>query len=95
MRMRSLFALGALAGIVSFSAWAADAPKRMMVIQDPAFVRRNVRPEPKAAGIPIYDERNCMGAVVNGVCHGTVIQEERPVRCHGKMIEGECTGLVF
>ena len=41
--------------------------------------------------------QGCFGAVVNGVCNGTVIDTEpaRP-RCHGTLLpDGTCTGPVF
>jgi hypothetical protein len=48
------------------------------------------------AGIPVYAPRECIGAVVNGVCHGSVIDTMpmRP-RCYGTMIGGRCTGPMF
>jgi hypothetical protein len=45
------------------------------------------------SGTPVYAPGECIGAVVNGVCHGSVIDTmpNRP-RCHGTMINGQCTG---
>jgi hypothetical protein len=44
----------------------------------------------------VYRASECIGAVVNGTCHGAVIdtQRMRP-RCHGTMIGGSCTGPQF
>ncbi|WP_330114364.1 hypothetical protein SA496_20175 [Pseudomonas sp. JS3066] len=45
-------------------------------------------------GQPIYDASQCIGAVVNGVCHGSTMGQ--PVaRCYGTMINGQCTGPQF
>ena len=95
MRIRACLAIGVLASLGVCPAWALDPQEQPMVVQDPAFVQRNVRHEPEGPGIPVYDARNCVGPVVDGVCHGTVLQEGHPLRCHGKMIEGECTGPIF
>jgi hypothetical protein len=44
----------------------------------------------------LYHASECIGAVVNGVCHGSVIDADpaRPV-CHGTWIGGQCTGPKF
>jgi len=49
-----------------------------------------------AFGQPVYDANECIGAVVNGVCHGSVIDTNpaRP-RCYGTMLNGQCTGPMF
>lgn len=47
-------------------------------------------------GIPMYDASECTGAVVAGICHGSIIPNTavHPV-CHGTVINGECTGPFF
>ena len=44
----------------------------------------------------VYRASECIGAVVNGVCHGSVI-DTQPMRqrCYGTMIGGHCTGPQF
>ena len=44
----------------------------------------------------VYQASECIGAVVNNVCHGSVI-DTQPMRqrCHGQMIGGRCTGPQF
>jgi hypothetical protein len=44
----------------------------------------------------VYRADDCIGAVVNGVCHGSVIDTD-PARekCHGAWINGQCTGPQF
>ncbi len=63
---------------------------------DPA-VSLNPPARGPGSGTPIYNASECIGAVVNGVCNGTVIDTEpmRP-RCHGTLLpDGSCTGPVF
>jgi hypothetical protein len=48
------------------------------------------------SGTPVYKESDCIGAVVNGVCHGTIQSTDpMPQRCYGQMINGKCTGPQF
>jgi hypothetical protein len=45
-------------------------------------------------GQPVYDASQCIGPVVNGVCHGSTLGQ--PVaRCYGTMLNGQCTGPQF
>lgn len=48
------------------------------------------------AGTPVYSAGECIGPVVAGVCHGSVIDTNpaRP-RCYGTMLNGQCTGPMF
>jgi hypothetical protein len=48
------------------------------------------------SGIPVYCARECIGAVIGGVCNGSVIDTNpgRP-RCYGTMLNGQCTGPMF
>lgn len=48
------------------------------------------------AGDVVYHESECVGAVVNGICHGSVMPEPRyHERCYGPMLAGECVGAQF
>jgi hypothetical protein len=54
------------------------------------------------SGQHAISESECIGAVVNGVCHGTPtpeaqikIQTGQAPRCYGTMIGGRCTGPMF
>lgn len=44
----------------------------------------------------VYGADECVGAVVNGQCHGTIIEARayHPT-CHGQMLNGQCTGPMF
>ncbi len=47
-------------------------------------------------GTPVYREDQCIGAVVNGVCHGTILAPGyNAPRCYGQMLFGKCTGPMF
>jgi hypothetical protein len=48
------------------------------------------------AGQTVYRADECVGAVVNSVCHGTIIPKSAThPTCHGEMIGGKCTGPLF
>ncbi len=49
-----------------------------------------------AHGQKVYRADECVGAVVNGQCHGSIIPKStnRPT-CYGDMINGQCTGPMF
>jgi hypothetical protein len=59
-------------------------------------------PGSSSSGIAVLGAGQCIGAVVNGVCHGTPSPEAQigmrtgtvPV-CHGQMLNGQCTGPMF
>lgn len=50
----------------------------------------------QSSGQKVYRADECVGAVVNGVCHGSIIPKGgyRPT-CHGQMLNGQCTGPMF
>ena len=43
---------------------------------------------------PFYSADECYGAVVNGVCNGSIKPGARPKKCYGTIINGECKGTV-
>jgi len=47
-------------------------------------------------GTTVYRASECIGAIVNGECHGSILPQTatHPV-CHGQMINGMCTGPMF
>lgn len=47
-------------------------------------------------GGKVYSPSECVGAVVNNTCHGSIIANPgyHPT-CHGEMINGMCTGPMF
>lgn len=48
-------------------------------------------------GQTVYSPRECIGAVVMGECHGSVLPDySRPhPTCYGQMLNGSCTGPMF
>ncbi len=48
------------------------------------------------AGTPMYPASDCIGAVVNGVCHGSILHPgAAPKRCYGSVLNGQCIGPEF
>ena len=44
----------------------------------------------------VYSADECVGALVNGVCHGTIIPNAGYHKtCYGEMLFGRCTGPMF
>ncbi len=44
----------------------------------------------------VVRERDCIGPVISGACHGAVLPPEpRPERCAGVLIGGVCTGTTL
>ena len=49
-----------------------------------------------SAGQTVYSSRECIGAVVMGVCHGAILpQSANHPTCYGQMLNGICTGPMF
>ena len=48
-------------------------------------------------GQTVYGQSECIGAVVMGVCHGSILPDySRPhPTCYGQMLNGVCTGPMF
>lgn len=97
--------LALLAALVAVSAFTGCSS--LMQSHDGAN-GRSVRPSgvavPGAAGnaTPLIRESDCIGAVVNSVCHGVPTPEAeikirtgQMPRCYGTMIGGQCTGPMF
>lgn len=44
----------------------------------------------------VYNAEQCIGAVVNGVCNGTISPDASyHPSCHGEWVGGQCTGPLF
>lgn len=46
-------------------------------------------------GVRVYAPSQCIGAVVNGECHGSIMGDSNYQTCHGEMLNGQCTGPMF
>lgn len=44
----------------------------------------------------VYDADECIGPIINGMCHGTILpkKSDHPT-CHGEWVGGRCTGPQF
>lgn len=53
-------------------------------------------PAPNVGGTPVYRADECIGPVINGKCHGSIIPKSAvPQRCYGTMLNGQCIGPQF
>jgi len=44
----------------------------------------------------IYPASKCVGAIVNGECHGQIVgADPMPKRCQGQIVGGRCVGVVM
>lgn len=52
---------------------------------------------PMMGGQTVYSSNECIGAVVNGQCYGSILPDySRPhPTCYGQMLNGMCTGPMF
>lgn len=51
----------------------------------------------QSPGTPVYNSSECIGAVVNGKCVGTIQRDPNNVlrkKCYGAMINGVCNGAI-
>ena len=47
-------------------------------------------------GETVYSPGQCIGAVVMGRCHGSIMPDgDHHPTCHGQMLNGQCTGPMF
>jgi len=93
MKPLGTVALAALVALAGFTA-RADPPRSDAPAPPDAEEEVVVAPAtPHDEGQKVYRASECIGAVVNGVCHGSVIDTDpaRPT-CHGAWVAGRCTG---
>jgi hypothetical protein len=89
-------ALSGCAPVAKFAGAQIDAVKASIPGKRAPAKPVGAQKQPAQPGTPVYSANECIGAVVNGRCHGSVIdtQPMRP-RCYGQMIGGQCTGPMF
>ena len=47
-------------------------------------------------GTTVYSADECIGSIVNGKCHGTILPKQSVhKKCYGQMLNGQCTGPMF
>lgn len=72
----------------------------MMRLYDAHIAARSALHNQSGARTPVgqkvYDSGECIGAVIMGECHGSILPKKvyRPT-CHGQMVNGQCTGALF
>jgi hypothetical protein len=107
--MKRCTLVAALALLVAFGVHADDvdglgddgAPSSMLMVPPmlqslPGEENQGLPPLPSLQAEPVYRARDCLGAVVNGVCHGSIAPSvQMPPRCYGSLINGRCTGPQF
>lgn len=53
-------------------------------------------PATNAQGQVVYSASQCIGSVVNGVCHGSIMPDAQyHPTCYGQMLNGQCIGPMF
>jgi hypothetical protein len=84
-----------------FSAYRAT-PKFVIGAGSPPFVAASdsigtALGGPMIGGQTVYGQGECIGAVVMGQCHGSILPDySRPhPTCYGQMLNGMCTGPMF
>jgi hypothetical protein len=60
------------------------------------FLAEGGRPTRRTEYSTVYSPDECIGAIVNGVCHGSILPKSAYHRtCYGEMLNGQCTGPMF
>jgi hypothetical protein len=67
-----------------------DLPRQTTPIQ-----QQQTTPVQQQYGQPVYRTQDCIGAVVNGMCHGSTGAAQPQATCYGQMLNGQCTGPQF
>lgn len=73
-----------------------DLPRQAAPVQQEQVAPMQQQMQMQQYGQPVYRAQDCIGAVVNGVCHGTINPSIQPVtHCYGAMINDQCTGPMY
>lgn len=70
-------------------------PRQTMPMQDQETTSMQQQMQMQQYGQPVYREQDCIGAVVNGVCHGSTGAAQPQATCYGQLLNGQCTGPQF
>jgi len=71
-----------------------DLPRQTTPMQQQQTMQQQMQMQ-QQYGQPVYREQDCIGAVVNGVCHGSIGAAQSQATCYGQMLNGQCTGPQF
>ena len=72
-----------------------DLPRQTTPTQEQEVKSMGQQMQLQQYGQPVYREQDCIGAVVNGVCHGSTGAAQPQATCYGQMLNGHCTGPQF
>lgn len=70
-----------------------DLPRQTTTMQQQQQVQMQMQMQ--QYGQPVYRAQDCIGAVVNGVCHGSTGAAQPQAVCYGQVLNGQCTGPQF
>lgn len=72
-----------------------DLPQQATPAQQQQTTPMQQQMQMQQYGQPVYRAQDCIGAVVNGVCHGSTGAAQPQAICYGQMLNGQCTGPRF
>jgi hypothetical protein len=72
-----------------------DARRDYLQWRNSLDLPRQTTPIQQQYGQPVYRTQDCIGAVVNGMCHGSTGAAQPQATCYGQMLNGQCTGPQF
>nr|WP_180202429.1 hypothetical protein [Pseudomonas sp. SbOxS1]NYU01860.1 hypothetical protein [Pseudomonas sp. SbOxS1] len=72
-----------------------DLPRQTTPVQQQQVAPMQQQMQMQQYGQPVYRAQDCIGAVVNGVCHGSTGAAQPKATCYGQMLNGQCTGPQF
>jgi hypothetical protein len=72
-----------------------DLPRQATPVQQQQVAPMQQQMRMQQYGQPVYRAQDCIGAVVNGVCHGSTGAAQPMATCYGQMLNGQCTGPQF
>jgi hypothetical protein len=74
-----------------------SAPQILEEEEESSWSRSGVAAPNFGDGQTVYSQHECIGAVVMGVCHGSILPDYSSPHptCYGQMLNGTCTGPMF
>lgn len=83
-------------GLPSLIVYGAMSDCKTYVPSQPSQPGAGVVQRGYSAGQPVYSADECIGPVINGVCHGQILPKSAYHKtCYGQMLNGVCTGPMF
>ncbi|MNR23776.1 hypothetical protein D3C85_1408150 [compost metagenome] len=72
-----------------------DLPRQSVPMQQQQTTPLQQMQMQQQYGQPVYRAQDCIGAAVNGECHGSTGAAQPQAACYGRMLNGQCTGPQF